>query len=136
MELSRLYLTLGTLLEGGIAVRPALDMTRATASQSLQPALAAVGHGITQGQSMSAALDSAGLATPIAARLVRVGERTGELGPMFMRAAQFHEAQLARAVERFSKLFEPLLMAAIGVVIGLIVILLYMPIFDLVGSFG
>jgi general secretion pathway protein F len=55
---------------------------------------------------------------------------------MLMRAAQFHEAELARTVERFSKLFEPLLMAGIGIVIGLIVILLYMPIFDLVGSFG
>jgi general secretion pathway protein F len=135
-ELSRLYLTLGTLVEGGIAVRSALEMVAAAASPSLRRSLTAVRSEITQGQSLSVALDATGLSTPISGRLIRAGERSGELGSMLMRAAQFHEAELARTVERFSKLFEPLLMAGIGIVIGLIVILLYMPIFDLVGSFG
>jgi general secretion pathway protein F len=53
---------------------------------------------------------------------------------MLSRAAQYHDAQTARWVERFSRAFEPALMAAIGLVIGLIVLMLYMPIFDLAGS--
>ena len=107
-----------------------------SAAPASQRALSRMLQDVTQGRSLCISLEAQGLSTPIATRLLRVGERSGQLGPMFMRAAQFHEAQVARAVERFSRLFEPLLMTAIGLVIGLIVILLYMPIFDLVGSFG
>jgi general secretion pathway protein F len=53
---------------------------------------------------------------------------------MLNRAAVYHDAETARWIERFSRSFEPLLMAAIGLVIGLVVLLLYMPIFDLAGS--
>jgi general secretion pathway protein F len=53
---------------------------------------------------------------------------------MLHRAAVYHDAETARWVERFSRIFEPVLMAVIGAVIGLIVLLLYMPIFDLAGS--
>ena len=51
-----------------------------------------------------------------------------------LRAARYHDQQLARWIDRVSRIFEPVLMAAIGIVIGLIVVLLYMPIFDLAGS--
>ena len=70
----------------------------------------------------------------MALRLLRVGEKSGQLGPMLTRAAAFYDSETTRWIERFTKTFEPLLMAAIGVVIGLIVILLYMPVFDLAGS--
>jgi general secretion pathway protein F len=53
---------------------------------------------------------------------------------MLNRIAAFYEEQLARWIERFTRLFEPLLMAAIGVVIGLVVVFLYMPIFEIAGS--
>jgi general secretion pathway protein F len=66
--------------------------------------------------------------------MVRVGERTGMMGEMLERAAAFHEEELSRWVERFTKTFEPLLMAVIGVVIGAIVLLMYFPIFELAGS--
>jgi general secretion pathway protein F len=53
---------------------------------------------------------------------------------MLTRTAAFYEGETARWIERFTKAFEPALMAAIGVVVGLIVILLYMPVFDLAGN--
>lgn len=53
---------------------------------------------------------------------------------MLMRSANFYEGESARWIERFSKVFEPALMAMIGGVIGVIIVLLYMPIFDLAGS--
>jgi len=53
---------------------------------------------------------------------------------MMDRIAAFHDDELARWVDWFTKLFEPLLMALIGVVIGGIVVLMYMPIFELAGS--
>jgi len=72
--------------------------------------------------------------TPVALRMLRVGERTGQLGEMMERAARFHDGEISRRIDVFARTFEPLLMAAIGLVVGTIVVLLYMPIFDLAGS--
>jgi general secretion pathway protein F len=63
-----------------------------------------------------------------------VGEQGGNMGEMMERAAAFHEEEVARWVDWFSRLFEPLLMAFIGVAIGIIVILMYLPIFELAGN--
>ena len=133
-ELSRLYLTLGNLLEGGIALPQALGLAGAVLAPARRADLAAVRARVEAGEPLSDALDAGPLATPVALRLLRVAERSGQLGPMLVRTAQFYEAETSRFIERFTRVFEPLLMAAIGLVIGLIVILLYMPIFELAGS--
>lgn len=134
LEISRLYLTLGMLLEGGIPIVTALDMVAAAMPASRRVALAQARHQIAQGGSFSEALETQGFTTPISLRMLRVGERSGQLGLMLTRAAQFYDGETARWIEKFSKTFEPVLMAAIGLVIGVIVVLLYMPIFDLAGS--
>ena len=133
-ELSRLYLTLGNLLEGGIALPQALGLAGSVLAPARRADLAAVRARVEAGEPLSDALDAGPLATPVALRLLRVAERSGQLGPMLVRTAQFYEAETSRFIERFTRVFEPLLMAAIGLVIGLIVILLYMPIFELAGS--
>jgi general secretion pathway protein F len=66
--------------------------------------------------------------------MLRVGERSGRMGEMLERIAQFHDVELARRADWLTRLFEPLLMAGIGLVIGFIVLLLYLPIFELAGS--
>jgi general secretion pathway protein F len=83
---------------------------------------------------MSQAMETAGLVTPVALRMLRVGERSGRMGEMMDRIAAFHDEEMARWVDWFTRLFEPLLMAFIGIVIGLIVLLLYLPIFELAGT--
>jgi general secretion pathway protein F len=75
-----------------------------------------------------------GLTTPISLRMLRVGERTGDMGPMLTQSAAFYDGEISRWIDRFTRTFEPLLMAAIGLVVGAIVVLLYMPIFDLAGD--
>lgn len=134
LELARFYLTLGMLLEGGIPLPQALRLCDAVVAGDARVALGAVRSRIEQGDPLSQALEQHGLATPVALRLLRVGEHSGQLGAMLTRTAKFHDDETARWIERFSKAFEPALMAAIGAVIGLIVVLLYMPIFDLAGS--
>jgi general secretion pathway protein F len=74
------------------------------------------------------------LTTPISLRMLRVGERTGDMGPMLTQSAAFYDGEISRWIDRFTRTFEPLLMAAIGLVVGAIVVLLYMPIFDLAGD--
>lgn len=134
MELSRLYLSLGMLLEGGIAVVTALDMVSGTANYQTRLAVARATARIREGETLSQAFFLEGLTTPISVRMLRVGERSGQLGAMLTRSAMFYEGETARWMDRFSRAFEPLLMTAIGLIVGLIVVLLYMPIFDLAGS--
>lgn len=134
IERSRLYLTLGMLLEGGIPLRDALGLCASLDSAVNTTALVRTQTRIAAGEPLSAALEAEGLATPVALRLMRAGEQSGQLGPALCRAAEFHDDETSRAIERFSKAFEPALMAGVGLVIGLIVILLYMPVFELAGS--
>jgi general secretion pathway protein F len=89
---------------------------------------------IEAGLPLSTAFEQNGLTTPISLRMLRVGERTGDMGPMLTQSAAFYDGEISRWIDRFTRTFEPLLMAAIGLVVGAIVVLLYMPIFDLAGD--
>lgn len=133
-ELARLYLSLGMLLEGGLPILQAMRLAEGLlAAETLvryRHAIAAIGRG----ESVSQAFEGAALVTPVSLRMLRVGERSGRLGEMMGRAARFHDGEIARRIDVFARSFEPLLMAAIGLVVGTIVVLLYMPIFDLAGS--
>ena len=66
--------------------------------------------------------------------MLRVGERSGNMGEMMERIAAFYDDELARAVDLLTRLIEPILMAVIGLIIGLIVVLMYFPIFELAGT--
>jgi general secretion pathway protein F len=134
-ELSRLYMTLGMLLQGGIALVKAMDVVASVVSLDMQNKLARARHAIESGVSLSSAFEAAELITPISLRLLMVGERTGDLGKMLSQSAHFYDEEITQWIDRFMRSFEPLLMTAIGLVVGVIVVLLYMPIFDLAGSF-
>ncbi|MDC8757630.1 type II secretion system F family protein [Janthinobacterium fluminis] len=133
-ELSRLYMTLGMLCEGGINIVQAIATVQGMVSAPLQRALAAARAGVEAGLPLSDAFEANGLTTPISLRMLRVGERSGDMAPMLSQSATFYDGEISRWVERFTRTFEPLLMAAIGLVVGAIVVLLYMPIFDLAGD--
>lgn len=133
-HLTRFFRTLGMLLQGGIAVVPALAMAEGLLHPELRTRLHGAAGMIREGQSLSRAMEANGLSTPVAARLLRVGEKSGRMGEMMESVAKFHDEELARFVEWFTRLVEPLLMAMIGLVIGVLVVLLYLPIFELAGS--
>lgn len=133
-ELARLYLSLGTLLEGGLPIMQAMSLAEGLLSAENRVPYRVAMSAIERGESISHAFEASGLATRVALRMLRVGERSGRLGEMMRRAARFHDGEISRRIEVFARTFEPLLMAAIGLVVGTIVVLLYMPIFDLAGS--
>jgi general secretion pathway protein F len=133
-QLSRFYRSMGMLLRGGMPVAAALPMVAGILQADLRGRLAEAGARIREGQPLSQALHAHGLTTPVALRMLLVGERSGAMGDMMERIAAFYEEDSARWVERATRLFEPLLMAVIGLLIGCIVVLMYLPIFDLAGS--
>jgi general secretion pathway protein F len=133
-SLSRLYLTLGMLLRNGMPVPQAIDTAQSVLPDVQRQQLLVARSQIAAGIPLTSAFDRNGLTTPISSRLLRVGEQTGDVGRMFEESANFYDATITRFIERFTRAFEPILMAVIGVIVGTIVIMLYMPIFDLAGS--
>ena len=132
--LARFYRTAGMLLMGGMPVVTAVALSGALLPAERQADLRHAMTDIQAGQPLSTSLARHQLTTAVAERLLRVGEQSGELAAMCERIAQFHDEALERAIELFSKVFEPLLMLVVGGLIGLIVFMLYMPIFELAGS--
>ena len=133
-QLARLYRTAGMLLRGGMPAVTALQMSAGLLRASARPAFAAATQAVREGRSLAQAMESNGLTTPVAARMLRVGERSGNMGEMMERIASFCDEELARWVAVMTRLIEPLLMSVIGLIIGVIVVLMYFPIFQLAGS--
>jgi general secretion pathway protein F len=133
-QLARFYRTLGMLLRGGTPIVAALDMTAGLLAPALRMDLERARNAIREGRLISEAMAEYGLTTPVALRMLRVGERSGRMDEMMERIASFLDEEIARWVEWFTRLFEPILMAFIGLVIGAIVVLMYMPVFELAGS--
>lgn len=133
-RLARFYRAVGLLLYAGIPLTKSLAMVAGLLTSAQQAQLAAAKREVEEGLTFSSALVAHGLASPVAVSLIKVGESTGRLADMMERTAKFHDEDFARWVDWASRLLEPILMTAIGVVIGTIVVLMYMPIFDLAGS--
>jgi general secretion pathway protein F len=132
-QLARLYRTVGMLLRGGTPAPAAIQMSEGLLSIALRPALIQALREVREGQSLGTALERNGLTTSVSARMLRVGERSGNMGEMMERIAAIYDDELAGAIDILTRLIEPLLMAVIGLLIGLIVVLMYMPIFELAG---
>lgn len=133
-QLARFYRTLGMLLRGGIPIVPALEMVGGLLQPNLRARLQTAIGDVREGQALSTVMENRGLTTPVAVRMLRVGERSGQMGEMMERIGHFYDDEIARWVDWFTRLFEPVLMTGIGLVVGLVVILMYMPIFELAGS--
>ena len=133
-QLARLYRTVGMLVRGGMPAVPALRMSGGVVFSGSRAAYAAATRAVIEGQSLAEAMERNGLTTAVAARMLRVGERSGNMGEMMERIADFYDEELARWVAVMTRLIEPVLMIVIGLIIGVIVVLMYFPIFQLAGS--
>ena len=133
-QLARFYRTIGMLLRGGMPMVASLQLGAELLHPALRSRLQTATRAIREGRPVSESMEANGLTTPVALRLLAVGEHGGDMGAMMERIAAFHDDEMARWVDWLTRLVEPLLMAAIGLVIGAIVVLMYMPIFELAGA--
>ncbi len=131
---AQFFRTAAMLVDGGIPVVHAFDLAQALVSRTDRVALANALERVRNGGRISDAFLDCGLASPITYRLLTVAEKTGGLGPVLDNVASFQEAHVSRAIDLISRLIEPAMMIVIGVVIGGIVVLMYMPIFQLASS--
>ena len=133
-QLARLYRTLGMLLRGGIPSPQSMKMVSGLLSVNLAAALERARIRVNEGIPLSVAFEHEGLSTPVSLRMLRVGERAGNMGEMMERAARFHDEEMARWADWATRLFGPALMLIMGLVIGVIVVFMYLPIFQLAES--
>jgi len=133
-QLGRFYRTVGMLLRAGIPALGAFAMVKGLLAANLETRLANAIVLLKEGRSISVALTSVGLATPVATRMMMVGERSGQMSALMDRIARFYDDETARFVGAFTRVLEPALMTILGVAVGLVVVLMYMPIFELAGA--
>lgn len=134
-QLARFYRTVGMLQTNGITLVESISMARALLAQpALAAGVEAAEISIREGRSIADTLAENGLTDEVAFRLLRVGERNGEMGQMLLNISDFYDAELAKWLDWSTRLFEPILMAAVGTIIGAVVLMMYLPIFQLADS--
>ncbi len=124
--------TLATLLGGGIPLVNSLEVTaRSVGNQHMGRELDAVTQSVREGQGLAASLTKRGVVPDVALKMIEVGESTGSLQDMLSSLADFYDEEVETSVSRFVTLIEPMLLVAMGLVIAVLVLALYMPLFQL-----
>jgi type IV pilus assembly protein PilC len=128
-QLSRL---LGTLLQGGIPLLPALETTgKSLGSRLLRDAINQSRDMVREGQPLSRGMAASGVFPSLAIEMVNVGESTGSLPDMLNSVAEFFDEDVNTMMTAALSLVEPVIMIVMGIFVGFVLISLYLPIFSL-----
>jgi len=128
--------TLSTLLTGGLPLVPSLETAaRSISSRRVSKAVFSSIVTVREGKSLAHSLEGTGVFPDLASEMITVGEQTGALPAMLNSVSEFFEEDVATALTASLALIEPLILIVMGVVVVIILISLYLPIFSL-GSAG
>jgi type IV pilus assembly protein PilC len=129
---SQMARTLATLLGGGLPLVNALDIAaRSIGNRHIAAEVGIVAGRVREGQSFAAALEGRRVFPEVAVKMAEVGESTGALQDMLNTVADFYDEEISANMERFVTLVEPVLLVIMGIVIALLLLALYMPLFQL-----
>jgi type IV pilus assembly protein PilC len=132
ITVARFARTLSTLVAAGVDIIKALEITgQASGNWVFEDALEEVKTRVREGATISAPLLENEAFPPMVSHMVKVGEETGELDQMLSKIADFYEEEVDTAIGALTSIIEPLMMIGVGLVVGLIVIAMYMPMFKM-----
>ncbi|MDD4019290.1 MAG: type II secretion system F family protein [Kiritimatiellae bacterium] len=135
--ISRMTRTLGTLLASGVPVLQALTIVRdTTGNEVISRAMQNVHDAVKEGESMTAPLAACKVFPPMVISMVEVGEETGALPDMLIRVANTYDDEVDNAVAGLTSVIEPLMIIILAVVVGTIVIAMFMPMIQIIGTLG
>jgi type IV pilus assembly protein PilC len=130
--MARFSRTLSTLVAAGVDIIRSLEITGSTAGNSLiEDATVVVRERVHQGVPIAVPLEDEKIFPPMVSQMVRVGEETGELEKMLAKIADFYEDEVDSSIATLTSVIEPLMMIGVGMVVGVIIISMYMPMFKL-----
>ena len=134
--LSRFCRIMASLLKSGIPAVPALTITHdIVGNQVIAQAITHVREAIIGGASLAEPFRLSGVFPPTVVQMVAVGERTGTLDQMFLHLGTYYETEVERGLRTLTALLEPLLLLAMGLLVGFIALSVLLPIFQLVKVF-
>ncbi|MCX6831301.1 MAG: type II secretion system F family protein [candidate division Zixibacteria bacterium] len=134
-SVARFTRTLGTLIQSGVTILDALEITAKTAgNRVLQVAIKKSVISIAEGDTITSPLKESGVFPPMVIQMIGVGEKTGGLDEMLSKIADFYDEEVDAAVSALTGLIEPIVIVVMGAVIGGILIAMYLPMFDIIGK--
>ena len=132
VTMARFSRTLATLVAAGVDIIKALEISGQTAGNwVVESALADVRAKVHQGVPIAEPLIDNPVFPPLVSQMVKVGEETGELEKMLDKIADFYEDEVDASIQALTSIVEPLMMIGVGLVVGIIIIAMYMPMFKL-----
>ena len=132
---ARFTRTLGTLIQSGVTILDALEITAKTAGNKvLQRAIKKSVVSIAEGDTITNPLKESGVFPPMVIQMIGVGEKTGGLDDMLSKIADFYDEEVDAAVHALTSMIEPMVIVLMGIVIGGILIAMYLPMFDIIGK--
>jgi type IV pilus assembly protein PilC len=129
--------SLGMLLRGGISIVHALDIAiTATANKVLEEALEKVRLSVIEGKTLTAPLVEIGIFPPLVTQMVSVGEESGKLVQLLDEVSKYYKEDISTKITRLTALLEPAVLIVMGVIIAVLVIAMYLPVFTMVSTVG
>jgi type IV pilus assembly protein PilC len=137
IAVARFCRTLATLTSSGVPILDGLEITAKTSGNAIiEDAIMAVRKAVEEGKTISEPLAETKVFPPMVVQMINVGEQTGALDQMLSKIADFYEEEVDTAVSGLMKLIEPLLIAFLGAIIGVIVTAMYLPLYSIITQIG
>lgn len=137
VAIARFTRTLGTLLTGGVPMLQALQIVRNVVENDvIARAIDDARGNISEGESIAAPLKKSGQFPPIVVHMVTIGEKTGELENMLVQVADAYDFQVKNKIEAMTGLMGPVVLVVMGLVVGIIVMAIMVPMFEMTNIAG
>jgi type IV pilus assembly protein PilC len=132
VTMARFSRTLATLVGAGVDIVRALEITGTTAGNwVVESALADVRTKVHEGMPIAQPLIENPVFPPMVSQMVKIGEETGELEKMLSKIADFYEDEVDSSIQSLTSIIEPLMMIGVGVIVGIVIISMYLPMFKM-----
>ena len=135
--IARFSRTLATLLASGVRIIDALEISAGTTGNwVIEKALMDTKDAVSRGKTLAEPLAKIPYFPNMVTQMIAIGEQTGNIDQMLSKVADFYEDEVENATDAMASLIEPLLMVVLGVIIAVIVIAMYLPIFNMANTVG
>jgi type IV pilus assembly protein PilC len=132
VTMARFSRTLSTLIAAGVDIIKALEITGQTAGNwVVEEALADVRNKVQEGIPIAQPLAENPIFPPMVSHMIKIGEETGELEKMLSKVADFYEDEVDSSISTLTSIIEPLMMIGVGMMVGVIIISMYLPMFKM-----
>jgi len=135
--LARVCRSFAVALESGVPIIQGLGIiARATGNEYMSERVLWLRNGIERGESLSQTSQTVNLFTPLVLQMIEIGEETGALNEMLVEVADFYEREVDQDLENMSSALEPFLIVAVGGMVLILALGVFLPLWDMAANAG